>query len=76
MSKYSQPQEREWKMKPEPQPELNVKPQPEYPQCPQGVVAALIFYYQADQRSVAEGILESADKRPAARALRAIGVLP
>ena len=43
---------------------------------PQGVVAALICYYRDDQRSVEEGILESVDKRPAARALRAIGVLP
>ena len=43
---------------------------------PPEVIAALKFYYNDDLYSVAEDILESADKRPAAHALRAIGVLP
>lgn len=43
---------------------------------PPEVVAALQFYYKDDLNSVEEGILESVDKRPAARALRAMGLLP
>ena len=43
---------------------------------PPEVVAALQFYYKDDLNSVEEGILESVDKRPAERALRAIGLLP